>query len=158
VDYSDKIEGYEPAPLPFQPLQRQDFQIQQPRPTPPVRPAPAQKVQAQARMPKEQALEIVRRMKKGIIIGSLLCFGTTVGLIVNQTNNAAASQASTTTSSQSSSSSKTSTTAQNDDSTQANTSSQGTSLSGGWQQEQQGGGYGFGSTNAGQAVSGSHTS
>lgn len=152
MDYSDKIEGYEP--LPFQPLQRQDFQIQ--RPMPPARPAPEQKVQA--RMPKEQALEIVRRMKKGIVIGSLLCFGTTVGLIVNQTNSVAASQVSTTASSQSSSSSKTSTTAQSNASTQANTSSQGTSLSGGWQQEQQGGGYGFGSTNAGQAVSGSHTS
>jgi len=154
VDYTNKIEGYEPESVPFQP--RQDFQIQAQRSMPPIQPAPKQK--APARMPKEQALALVRRMKKGIVIGSLLCFGATVSLIVNQANSAVASQATTTTttSSQSSSSSTTSTSAQNDSSTQSDdTSSQDTSSQ---SSQQQGGGYGFGSTNSGQPLSGSHTS
>lgn len=176
MDYLETPEGYGPSHIPFQPSQRQDTREQRPAAPKQQRPAPQQAIKQQAKMPKAQALAVARRMKQGIVVGSLLCFGTTVGLIINQTAQAQAQQAtqqttkssgqtssrSSTATSQSASSTKTAssttpknngtTSSQSDSSTQAGTSSsQGTT-------SQQGGGYGFGSTNAGQPVSGSHTS
>ena len=186
MDYSDMPEGYGPSHIPFQPSQWQSPYAQSSygqRPVPPVqRSARVEQRKPQpARMPKAQALALVRRMKKGIVVSSLVCFGTVVGLIVNQTNQAAAQQATQQTtksaSSQTSSqgSSKTSTTSstntsssQSGSSTQGGTSSSTTSSTNtsssqgtSWTQpssQQQGGGYGFGSTQAAQPVSGSHTS
>ncbi len=180
MDYPEMPEGYGPSHIPFQPSQQQDIREQRPAaPRPQQRPAPQQPVKQQAKMPKAQALAIARRMKQGIVVGSLLCFGTVGGLIINQASQA--QQATTTSSSQTSSQgslqSGTSSTNSGTSSTNSGTSStnsgtsttnsgtsttnSGTSSSSSTQSgttSQQGGGYGFGSTSAAQPVSGSHTS
>jgi hypothetical protein len=156
MDYPNTCEGYEPAQVPFHPIPQQTVHnFQAPRTATPTRPAPKVPAKAQAKMPKAQVLALVQRLKKGVIIGSIVCFGATIGLIVNQTNSVTASQTTAAaTSSQSSSQVSTQSTSstQNISPTQTNqgTSQVDTTL--------QGGGYGFGSTSTGQSVSGSHTS
>ncbi len=171
MGYSDMPEGYEPVNIPFQPSPRQNL----PRQASPVQsPLPEQAKAQPTRMPKARALALVRRMKQGAIVGSLLCFGTVAGLIVNQTSQVAqAAQQMTKSSSQVSAKTSTATTksatttstpaptatvttASKNNSTTTTSSSTGTSSQA--SSTQQGGGYGFGSTQASQPVSSSRTS
>lgn len=173
MNHSDMPEGYGSPQIPFQPSPLQN-PSKLAAPVPPPRTKQPEK--QQARMPKAQALALVRRMKQGVMIGSLLCFGTVAGLIVNQTNLASAQQATQqTTTSSTTSQAKTSTatpkvsatststpsptataTTTNKNTTTTSSSSTGTSSQA--SSTQQGGGYGFGSTQAAQPVSGSQTS
>src|SRR5258708_4954680 len=52
-----------------------------------------------ARMPKAQALALAQKFKRGIVVASILCFGTVGGLVINQTTVTAAQQSTSSTTS-----------------------------------------------------------
>jgi hypothetical protein len=82
------------------------------------------------RMPKAQALVLAQKFKRGLVIASILCFGTVGGLVMSHTTGSTAQQTTSSTPSTTPSSSQSS-------------SSQSSS-------QQQGGGYGFGTTSSTQ--------
>ena len=181
MDYRDTPEGYGSSHLPYQPVQRQQF-VNEQRLPPAKRPTPSSSSKQPTKMPKARALAIARRMKQGIVVGSLLCFGTVGGVIIHQADLTLAQQSSqqTTVKASSSSSQGSMAASQSGSSTSAGTTSQpstpaatstatpsqgstsssqsGSSTQAGTTSQQQGGGYGFGSTSSGGSVSGSHTS
>jgi hypothetical protein len=170
TEYGDSHYGNSPYSQPYIPYQPNVYTQQQQQNTytqQPRRPA-AQTQQARpkqaARMPKEQALALVDKMKKGLAVGSLLCFGVVGGLIINHTTSTTSHQTSTTgqsttpaTTSSSGTSAGQSTSSSNTSSGQSTTSSSNGSSSQSF--PQQAGSYGFGSQNSNQqGVSGSSVS
>ena len=139
---------------PTQTRSQQAFPQQQ---VPPVR---TQQRPAPAKMPKAQALALLRRLKRGIVVASFLSFGTFSALVVSHTVGTTTQQASTATSTQKTTSSATSTATKTTapTSTPTKTSTQQATPTT-TTNTQQGGSYGFGSSNsASNPVSGTHTS
>jgi hypothetical protein len=85
----------------------------------------------QSRMPKAEALSIVRRLKGWVIAGSLVAFGLLSALVASHTVSASSQTTSPTTPGR-------------DAGTNAGSNSSSPSSGGGYFQQQQGGGYGFG--------------
>jgi hypothetical protein len=116
------------------------------------RPSPQQQRTPAARMPKAQALALLRKMKRGIVIASFLSFGTFSALAMGHTVGAAAQQTTTSTTTTHVLTPTTTATTKTTGATPTATATQGATT-------QQGGGYGFGSsTSTSQPVSGTHTS
>ena len=139
-------------------LQREP-EAQRQRPYPKLQ--PGQKQAMPARMPKAQALVLLRKLKRGIVIASLLGFGTFSALSLGHTMGVTAQQASTTTVTHKTTTTVTTTpkktiTVTTTPKTTATTTPKATSTK---TTTQQGGGYGFGSsTTTSTPVSGTHTS
>lgn len=100
-----------------------------------------------ARMPKAQALVLLRKMKRGIVIASFLGFGTFGALAMGHAGGATAQQATTSKTTTQTATPAVTATKKTTTATPATTTTQ------------QGGGYGFGSSNSTSTpVSGTHTS
>ncbi|GCE18745.1 hypothetical protein [Dictyobacter kobayashii] len=124
---------------------------------PPVQPAPARTIHAEktparsTKMPKAEALALVRKWKRGLVAGSLVAFGLLSGLVAANAVSANANQQ---------------TPASNPDTNNSNNTTTTPSDNGGFfnnnnnNNNQGQGGYGFGNDNSGQqpAISGSHAS
>ncbi len=102
----------------------------------------------QARMPKAQALALLRQIKRGIVIASFLGFGTFSALVMSHTVGATAQQTTTVTH-KTTAVTPTVTTPVATATTPAAPTATATP---------QGGGYGFGSNPSSTPVSGTHTS
>jgi hypothetical protein len=124
-------------------------------PTQRQQPSPRQQRTSAARMPKAQALALLRKMKRGIVIASFLSFGTFSALAMGHTVSTTAQQtttATTTTATVTPTATK-KTTAATPTATATKKTVTPTATA------QQGGGYGFGSsTSTSQPVSGTRTS
>lgn len=168
----DTFDEYQQSSVPYQsdgryvPLQSfqdgnvppRDTRTQRQRPYPKLQPSlQEQKPSTPARMPKAQALALLRRVKRGIVIASFLSFGTFSALALGHTVGTTTQQASTTTTVThkvvSTATATPKTTPTTTPKAVATTTPKATTTT------QQGGGYGFGSsTSTSNPVSGSHTS
>ncbi|GAC1401114.1 MAG: hypothetical protein NVS4B12_05270 [Ktedonobacteraceae bacterium] len=152
---------YRQSSLPYQPAQEQasfpssrhgkglpqEAQIQQQQ-----RPPHTQQRKVSARMPKAQALVLLRKMKRGIVIASFLGFGTFSALAMGHTVGATAQLATTT-------KTTTQTARPAATATKKTTTTTATATPATTTTQQGGGGYGFGSSNSTSTpVSGTHTS
>ena len=156
-----RVQGQTPFPTnqyPYAPTQEMLAQRQQPTRTQPRK--------APARMPKNVALAVLQKMKQGIVVASILSFGTFSALAMSHTlattQQATATTASktatvtsttkkTTTATSTATTTKTATATATKTATATPTTTATTT--------QQGGGYGFGSSSSSsQPVSGTHTS
>ncbi len=161
---------YRPLNLPYQRSGNDSMQATQSRgqqafPQQQVPPTRTQRQPGPAKMPKAKALSLVRRLKQGVVVASLLSFGTFGALVVNHTVGTTTSQASTstttsttktTTSTPTSTSSSTSTPSSTSTSTSTTTPSSASSST---SSSTQGGSHGFGSSSTtSNPVSGTHTS
>ena len=171
----DTFDEYRQSSVPYQsdgryaPLQSfqdgnvppRDTRAQRQRPYPKLQPSlQEQKPPTPTRMPKAQALTLLRRVKRGIVIASFLGFGTFSALALGHTVGATTQQASTTTTVTHKVVSTTTATpkaaATTTPKATSTTTLKATSTT---TTTQQGGGYGFGSsTSTSNPVSGSHTS
>ena len=180
----DTFDEYRQSSVPYQPNERyapvqsfqggnvppRDTQAQRPRPYPKLQPSlQEQKPATPARMPKAQALALLRKVKRGIVVASFLGFGTFSALALGHTVGATTQQASTTSTvthevtstakitpktTTTTTPKATSTTTSKAASTTTTPKATATTTT-----TQQGGGYGFGSsTSTSNPVSGSHTS
>ena len=129
-----------------------------------VPPTREQQRQTPAKMPKAQALALLRRLKQGIVVASLLSFGTFGALVVNHTVGTTTSQtstSSTTSATKTTTATKTPTTTKTTTATSTPTTTKTTTPTSTptTTSTQQGGSNGFGSNNsASNPVSGTHTS
>ena len=112
-----------------------------------------QKQNTPARMPKAQALALLRQVKRGIVVASFLGFGTFSALVMSHTVGAPAQQTTKTTTTETQKATPTATATQKTTPTTTATTTPATPTA------TPQGGYGFGSNPpASNPVSGTHTS
>ncbi len=151
-----RVQGQTPFPTnqyPYAPTQEMLAQRQQPTRTQPRK--------APARMPKNVALAMLRKIKHGIVVASILSFGTFSALAMSHTLGTTAQQATAATTAIHKTATITTTTKKAATTTPAATATKMVTATPTATTTQKGGGYGFGSsssTSTPTPVSSTHTS